>query len=183
MAVSLRRLSEADLLNVMQWRMMPEVTKYMNTDPVLTIEGQREWFKRIENDKDKAYWIISVNGEDAGVINLTELTDDSGVSGWAYYIGEKRLRGMKTALSLEMSMYDYALLTLSRKSIVSDVFSKNTGVIALHKLCGCEIIKETKNAVTKNGEQYDVTYMEMTAERWQSTREGKSYEHIAFPND
>ena len=87
---------------------------------------------------------------------------------------------MKTALALEMSMYDYALIDLNKRSVISDVFTENAGVIALHKLCGCEIVEEKKDAVEKNGKSYDVTYMRMTAENWIRLREGKNYEKVRF---
>lgn len=180
LSVSLRTIKEEDLEKVMNWRMLPEITKYMNTDPVLTIEGQRKWLKAIEENPDVKYWMIEVDNEPAGVINLTGLLKDDGNIGWAYYMGEQRLRSMKTALALEMSMYDYAFKVLDKKSVISDVFSINTGVIALHKICGCEIMEERKNYVSKNGVSYDVTFMRMTKENWMGICDSKKYEKIDF---
>jgi RimJ/RimL family protein N-acetyltransferase len=121
-----------------------------------------------------------VDQERAGVINLTGLTDPEGKLGWAYYMGEQRLRSIQTALSLEMSMYDYAFLVLKKKAVYGDIFSLNKGVIQLHRLCGCEIVEERKNHVCKEGVWYDVTFMRMTAENWEKLRETKKYEHIDF---
>ena len=126
------------------------------------------------------YWLIEVDGAPAGVINLTGLSNPSGDLGWAYYMGEKRLRSMKTALSLEMSMYDYVFDQLHKNAVYGDIFTLNQGVIALHKLCGCEIVEEKKNHVCKEGVYYDVTFMRMTAERWNSIRGEKKYEKIEF---
>ncbi len=42
MGLVLRKISENDLEMIMKWRMMPEVTKYMYTDPQLTIDGQKD---------------------------------------------------------------------------------------------------------------------------------------------
>lgn len=180
MSVKLREIQESDLENIMRWRMDEEITRYMNTNPKLTLEGQRKWFASIRDNEDVRYWLIEVNGEPAGVINLTGLLKASGDLGWAYYVGEKRLRSMKTALSLEMSMYDYVFDILGKQSVYGDVFTLNQGVIALHKLCGCEIVEEKKNHVCKDGVYYDVTFMRMTAERWKSIRRDKKYEKITF---
>ena len=49
--VNMTLLREQDLEMVMEWRMRPYVTKYMNTDPVLTIENQRDWFRRIKDSQ------------------------------------------------------------------------------------------------------------------------------------
>lgn len=180
MSVTLRRINESDLEKIMQWRMDEDITRYMNTNPKLTVEGQKKWLVSIRNNPDVSYWIIMVDGQDAGVINLTGLTDSTGVLGWAYYMGEKKLRSLKTALALEMSLYDYIFEVLDKKALISDVFTLNQGVIKLHLLCGCEILEEKCNHVYKEGVWYDVTFMRMTRERWMEIRETKKYEKIMF---
>ena len=180
MSVTLRKITEADLENIMRWRMDEDITRYMNTNPKLTMEGQKKWLASIQANTDVAYWLIEVEGEPAGVINLTGLDRPDGILGWAYYMGEKRLRSMQTALALEMNMYDHAFDTLGKKAVISDVFTLNRGVIALHKICGCEIECEKKAHVLKEGVYYDVTFMRMTAKHWLAIRENKRYEKILF---
>lgn len=180
MAVTLRKIEDSDLENIMRWRMDPDITRYMNTDPKLTLEGQRKWLASIDCNPDVKYWLIEVDGQPAGVINLTGLTEVNGNLGWAYYMGEQKLRSMKTAISLEMSMYDYAFKVLGKNSVTGDIFSLNTGVIALHKLCGCEIIEEKKHHVCKNDVWYDVTFMRMTKTHWLEICDSKKYEKIDF---
>ena len=180
MSVTLRSIEEKDLENIMRWRMDEDITKYMNTNPKLTLEGQKKWLASIRANSDVQYWVIEVDGAPAGVINLTGLDNPDGDLGWAYYVGEKKLRSIKTALSLEMSMYDYVFDVLHKKAVYGDIFTLNQGVIQLHKLCGCEIVEEKKNHVCKEGVFYDVTFMCMTAERWNSIRGDKKYEKINF---
>jgi hypothetical protein len=60
------------------------------------------------------------------------------------------------------------------------VFTLNQGVIALHKLCGCEVVEEKKAHVCKEGIYYDVTFMRMTADNWKNIRPSKKYEKITF---
>lgn len=180
MSVTLRPILESDLENIMRWRMAEEITRYMNTNPKLTLEGQKKWLASVESNPDVKYWLIEVNGEPAGVINLTGLTKEDGNIGWAYYVGEQKLRSIQTALALEMSMYDYALVTLGKTAVYSDVFTLNAGVIQLHKICGCEVVEEKKNHILKEGVYYDVTFMRMTAEHWLEIRDAKKYEKIAF---
>lgn len=180
--MTLRAIRETDLEDIMRWRMDEDITRYMNTNPKLTLEGQRAWLERIRSNTDVRYWLIEVEGQPAGVINLTGLDDAAGNLGWAYYVGEKRLRSIQTALSLEMSMYDHAFDDLKKKAVYGDVFSLNKGVIQLHKLCGCEIVEERKRHVCKEGIWYDVTFMRMTAENWSAIRSSKKYEKILFQN-
>lgn len=179
--MTLRNIREADLEKIMNWRMDEEITRYMNTNPKLTLEGQKKWFRAVQDNEDVRYWMIEVDGLPAGVINLTGLTDPAGNLGWAYYVGEKRLRSMKTALSLEMSMYDHVFDNLHKQAVYGDVFTLNQGVIMLHKFCGCEIVEEKKKHVCKEGVYYDVTFMCMTSKRWNQVRKDKKYQHIVFP--
>ena len=180
MSVLLRAITENDLEQIMNWRMDEDITRYMNTNPKLTLEGQKKWFTSIQANSDVRYWIIEVEGTPAGVINLTGLNRPDGDLGWAYYMGEKKLRSIKTALSLEMSMYDYVFEVLQKHAVYSDVFTLNQGVIALHKLCGAEVVEEKKHHVCKEGIWYDVTYMRMTDEMWEAIRDTKKYEKINF---
>lgn len=180
MAVTLRGIRTEDLENIMRWRMDEDITRYMNTNPKLTLEGQKKWLADIQENEDVKYWLIEVDGMAAGVINLTGLANPEGEIGWGYYVGEKRLRSIKTALSLEMSMYDYVFDTLKKKAVYGDVFSLNKGVIQLHKMCGCEVVEEKKSHVCKEGVWYDVTYVCMTADRWLDIRGTRQYEKIEF---
>lgn len=180
MSVTLRAIEETDLENIMHWRMDPDITRFMNTNPKLTLEGQKKWLEAIRGNEDVQYWVIEVDGQSAGIINLTGLTKEDGVLGWAYYVGEKKLRSMKLALALEMSLYDYIFDVLGKKALIGDIFTLNKGVIQLHLLCGSKIIEEKKHYVCKEGEWYDVTFMEMTAEDWDKIRDGKKYEKISF---
>ena len=107
--------------------MDPDITRYMNTDPKLTLEGQKKWLTSIDGNPDVRYWMILIDGQEAGVINLTGLTREDGILGWAYYIGVKKLRGLKTALSLEMSLYDHIFYSLGKNALISDVFTLNKG--------------------------------------------------------
>lgn len=181
MSVTLRKIEEGDLENIMRWRMDPDITRYMNTNPKLTLEGQKKWLTAISENPDVKYWLIMVDGQDAGVISINGLTNPKGELGWAYYVGEKKLRSMKTALALEMSLYDYIFDVLGKTALYGDIFTLNKGVIALHQLCGSEIVEEKKNHVCKEGISYDVTFMRMTKDRWTEIRPTKKYEKIIFP--
>ncbi|MBQ7774944.1 MAG: GNAT family N-acetyltransferase [Lachnospiraceae bacterium] len=181
MSVTLRSIEEGDLENIMRWRMDPDITRYMNTNPKLTLEGQKKWLASIRANEDVKYWMILVDGQEAGVINLTGLTNPDGDLGWAYYVGEKKLRSIKVALSLEMSLYDYIFDVLDKNALYGDIFTLNQGVIKLHELCGSEIVEEKKNHVCKEGVYYDVVFMRMTKDRWMEIRDTKKYEKIAFP--
>ncbi|MBQ3455429.1 MAG: GNAT family N-acetyltransferase, partial [Synergistaceae bacterium] len=73
MNVEMTRVREHDLDMIMDWRMRPYITRYMNTDPVLTREGQRKWFQHIQNSEDQIHWVIRLEGKPIGLINVVEI--------------------------------------------------------------------------------------------------------------
>lgn len=52
-----RLIKPDDLEMIMDWRMRPEITRYMNTDPKLTIEGQKKWLQKIQQSETEWSWI------------------------------------------------------------------------------------------------------------------------------
>lgn len=180
MGTTLRKIEEKDLEMIMNWRMDPDITRYMNTDPKLTIEGQREWLKRIETDDKVLYWLIEADGVPAGVICLIEIDWENKTSSWGYYIGEKKCRSLKMALSLEMSLYDFVFDELGFDSLHNEVFALNKGVIKLHEACGSRIESIGQGEVTKNGEAFDIAHINITKEEWDAIRAGRHYEKVAY---
>lgn len=180
MAVTLRKIKEEDLAMIMRWRMSEAVTRYMNTDPKLTLEGQRKWLASVENNPTVKYWLIEVDETPAGVMNLAGIDREASSTGWGYYIGEEKLRSLRLAISLEMSMYGYVFDTLGLSEIHNEVFSLNEGVWKLHLACGCHVVEEVKGEIEKNGIKYDMMHLLITKDEWYAIREKKKYEKINF---
>ena len=122
MAATLRLITKDDLERIMNWRMSERVTKYMNTNPKLTLEGQEKWFDSLEGNDKVRNWIIEVNGAPAGLINLADIDWEKGTTSWGYYIGENDKRSLKLAVSLEMSLYDYCFDVLGFNEVHNEVF-------------------------------------------------------------
>lgn len=181
MKYSLRHLTENDLEKTMRWRMLPDVTKYMNTDPVLTIRQQRQWFERISADQTVKYWMIQADKEDAGVINLADIDIAKKESNWAYYVGEKKLRSFELAVTLEWNLYDYVFEILGLERLYNEVLCANKGVINLHKFCGSKIDEIYPEHVEKNGVKYDVAAISITSKEWADKKKDAQYQKIVFP--
>jgi UDP-4-amino-4,6-dideoxy-N-acetyl-beta-L-altrosamine N-acetyltransferase len=180
MAVTLRKIKEDDLEKIMRWRMDPDITRYMNTDPVLTLEGQKKWLHKIETDDTVMYWMIQVEDIPVGIICLIEIDWEKKTSSWGYYIGEKSARSLKLAISLEMSLYDFVFDELGFDSLHNEVFALNKGVVKLHQACGSRIVETVLGEVQKNGQSYDIVHINIDRQDWQTIRSGKSYEHICY---
>lgn len=180
MSYRLRLVREADLEMVMRWRMLPEVTKYMYTDPQLTIEQQRAWYQRVSASERDRVWIIElVEGlQPIGVLSLSEIDWTNRRCAWAYYIGETSARGIGLAKSLELNVYAYVFETLGLNKLWCEVFAFNDRVVALHEKFGSKVEGVARQHICKNGEYLDVVRMGILKAEWEATRDKWSFTPI-----
>lgn len=180
MATTLRMITEDDLKMIMDWRMSETVTRYMNTNPKLTLEGQKKWLSSLEKNTNARNWIIEVDDIPAGLINLADIDWENGTTSWGYYIGEEKMRSLRLAISLEMSLYDYCFDILGFKEVHNEVFKLNEGVWKLHTACGCRIVNEVPGEIEKDGVKYDIVHLSIERDEWFALREKKKYEKIDY---
>lgn len=180
MEVRVREMQEKDLELILKWRTDPKISKYMKTDPQLTMDMQRKWFEDIKKNTTVKYWLVEVKGNPAGLMYLTDINCNLKKCEWGYYIGETKYRSFAAAIALECSLYDYVFDKLRLEKICCECLGINTGVIKLHEYTGNHIDEIQKNSVLKNGVYYDLVFMSMTSEEWSKKRKEFTYERITF---
>lgn len=180
MDVSMKLLKENDLDIVMDWRMRPYITHYMNTDPVLTIEGQKKWFAKINNDDSQINWIINYNGIPIGLINVFDIDRVNSRCSWGYYIAEQEYRSLKLAMYLEWNLYDYVFNVLNLHKLCNETFTENKQVVKLHLLCGGKEDGILREHIYKNGIYYDVSVGSILCNEWNAKKKNLRYEHFDF---
>ena len=180
MYVNMTRLREEDLEMVMDWRMRPYITKFMNTDPVLTIEGQKKWFDRIKDRDDQINWIIRIDDEPVGLINVFDIDRINSRCSWGYYIAEREARSLQLALYLEWSLYDFVFDELKLHKLCNETWVENQQVIKLHKMCGGKEDGIMRHHIFKNGEYHDVSVGSILADEWTVKRKNTKYERFSF---
>lgn len=175
-----RKLQRSDLETVMHWRMSPQVTQFMNTDPALSLESQVRWFERLSVTDDFYYWMIHADQIPCGVINLADMDTANKRCTWGYYVAEKSFRSFHLAMALEMSLYDYVLDKLGMNKITGESFCINKAAIQMHELCGCQTEGVLRQHIFKNGKYYDICVQSMLAQEWIRIRDSFQYQHIVF---
>jgi len=178
MSLKLIKLREEHLETVRRWRMMPEVTKYMYTDPQISSEDQRKWFEKISKDSSRIYWVISFDDKDVGVINLYDIDMHNKRAFWAYYLGDITFRGKGIGKNLECNIYDFCFDILNLNKLCCEVLAFNEKVIVLHQKFGSKIEDVFKQHIFKNGKYYDVVRMAILKEEWNKIKHQYQYEKI-----
>lgn len=165
MNVVLRKMRADDMEMVRNWRMRPDITKYMYTDPKITIEQQMQWFEMVSN-RDDLYWIVVQDGQPVGLASLTEWDKkNSRITGGAY-IAEKNNDTFKLAIDIQLNLLNYAFNTLNINKVCGEVISENVGVVKILEICGCVREGLFREHVSKNGRYYDVVVLGTIKSDW-----------------
>jgi len=179
--IELKKINESDLEQIMHWRMKPSVTKFMNTDPHLTMEDQKKWFKSINESKTSRFWKIVADGVDIGVLGLIDIDYDNLRCCWQWYIGEEQYRGLGIAKQIQLNVYDYVFYNMNLHRLYNKILSVNKHVIQnVHEKCGYKVEGELIDHIYKNGQFYNMTIMGITKDMWESIKNKYSYDKIEF---
>lgn len=179
MNIYLRKMNHNDLEKVMNWRMKPEVTQFMYTDPVLNMEIQEKWYEEIKKKGDK-YWILVCDNVDIGVIILLNIDTEKKICGWAHYIGELQYRGKKIMPLIEYNIYDYVFDILNLEKLTCEFVEENQRAFDIHLKCGSKVEEKLYDNVLKNGIKYDVVRVAITKNDWREIKENHQYEKITI---
>lgn len=180
MNVAMTLLRETDLPMVMDWRMRPDITRYMNTDPVLTIDKQQKWFDKVRGDKTQRHWLVNYEDIPIGLINIFDVDQVNSRCSWGYYIAETAYRSLRLAMYLEWSLYDYVFDVMKLNKLCSETFVDNKQVVKLHLLCGGREDGVMRQHIHKNGKFYDVSIISILASEWEEKKKELDYERFHF---
>lgn len=178
MALILRKVRKEDLKNLMVWRMNPEVTRNLYTDPELTMDKQIDWYNKMILDSTKLYWVIEFDSIPIGLIWLYQIDMRNRKCEWGYFIGDDSFRGKGIARNLECNIYDFVFYNLNLNRLYCEIFNFNEKVIAIHQKFGSEIEGIFKDHIFKNGQYFDVTEMAILKSKWNTIKENYKYDKI-----
>ncbi|MGO0790216.1 UDP-4-amino-4,6-dideoxy-N-acetyl-beta-L-altrosamine N-acetyltransferase [Herbaspirillum seropedicae] len=167
--MTLRSLTEEDLLPVLSWRNAPEVRKHMYSSNEIGEKEHREWFKRIQDDKT-VHWYIHEDaaGRADGVAYFTQHSSIKRSAFWGFYMSPEARPGMGTALGIDS--LDLAFSKLNLHKLNSEVLASNGRSLRFHEKLGFQ-----KEGLFRdfhfNGEHYvDVVRFGMLAREWSEMR-------------
>lgn len=112
----IRRMTCADLEQVLSWRNHAEVRKYMYTQHEITLVEHTSWFERASQDERKHLLIFERGNEPLGFVNFN-CTSNAKVADWGFYIAPDAQSGTGRLLG---------------QAALRHAFD----VLALHKVCG-----------------------------------------------
>lgn len=185
-----RKIYESDLETLMKWRMMPEITKYMNTDPKLTMEDQKKWYasiledeKRPLTEREKFCWILEVDGVPSGFVSLVDIDYNAKKLQTGVYIAEKSKRSLRLIIDLQWNLYRYSFEKLGMNKVCEEVFAENKAVNRILDICGSQREGTLRQHIFKNGVYYDVVTRGILKSEWEQKRRNLQYNYINFEEE
>ncbi len=113
---------------ILSWRNNPITKKWMYSQENITLENHLNFINNLNNQKDKLYFLIKNNKEYIGVIDFTNITDDSVHMG---IYSNPTIKGIGKILLDEIISYSFNVLMVQK--IYAEVFLANNKAYSFYK--------------------------------------------------
>jgi len=165
-----RKLSAHDLELLRRWRMSPSVTKYLLTDPTITEEEQKTWFKNVKDGNRYRCWIANYDGADIGFVTLSKIDWDNYNADPGMYICEEKYIGVGLAKPMMHSLLRYAFEIMDMRKVFGPILVSNASAVAAYIKAGFKIEGYFRDHVYKNDIFHDVVMVAITSYDWHIMR-------------
>jgi len=168
---ALRPLSDDDAAMLLRWRNLPEISRYMYTDHIITPQEHAAWFQRARARDDARYWVITTGGVDVGLVNLSDIDMHHRTSSWAFYIADVAARGKGVGAFTEYTILEVVFGEMGLRKLSCEVLASNPAVLGMHERFG--FIREGcfREQIEKPEGPVDVYRLGILAREWQQVRE------------
>lgn len=133
--VTLKRLTQDKIELVRNWRNDPKISKYMEYRKVITPELQQKWFDKI-NNKYNYYFLIVVDNEEIGLINVRDIDYEKGIAEPGIFIWDDKYINSTYSFKAALCLHDFCFFDLNLKSLVIHVLNDNKRAIQYNKMMG-----------------------------------------------
>lgn len=176
MDIVLRKIEVKDLELLMNWRMRPDITKYMFTDPVLTIDDQLRWFERISKE-DRYDFVIEINKKPAGYYGIYDIDRKNSSCSSGIYIADLESRSFENFITISYNTSDFIFLELKMHKLISVYFEENPAA-KFARFFGATFEGKSRDAILKNGKYHNLLYYSMLDSEWIEKKKDLEYEKI-----
>ena len=172
------KIKEENLEMIRNWRNSPDVSKYMYTNDYITENQQIEWFKRVQDDPTKIFWLIKVNDNYVGVVNLYNIDMRNKRCYWAYYLADLSVRGKGLGKLIELNILNYVFKNLGFNKLCCEVLSFNDIVIKIHQKYGSKIEGNFRKHIYKDGKFHNIVCMGILKEEWEDIKKSRDFQIV-----
>lgn len=151
MNVTLRKMTLDDCPMVYNWRIQPEIDRFMINNYPKTIASHLNWFNTSMADETKRLNVIMVDKRPVGVFSLFNIDWVNSSAYFGIYIGDLPYQGLGIAKDLLKQ-------DLGFKTLKCEVFEENGKARRLYERVGFKVTGS--HMITKNGREHKMLEME-----------------------
>ena len=168
--IDLRDLVSQDAPRLHAWRREAEVNRWMSDSPPPSLEAQQRWVDAMIADPDRRGWIITHNGQPAGFLMLSGLTDCNRRAEWGWYIGDPDARGRGVGRAAQALGLDKAFDDFGLEKVWAEVLADNETALKAQAACGFRREGYLRSHALKDGTFRDVVLLAILAHEWRARR-------------
>jgi UDP-4-amino-4,6-dideoxy-N-acetyl-beta-L-altrosamine N-acetyltransferase len=168
--IDLRDLVREDSRCLFAWRREPEVNRWMSDQPPETPAAQDVWLEDFLADPDRRGWIVNHNGQPAGFLMLSGLTNCNRRAEWGWYIGDPDARGRGVGRAAQALGLDKAFDELGLEKVWAEVLADNEAALKAQSAAGFRREGYLRAHALKDGVFRDVVLLAILAEEWRLRR-------------
>lgn len=133
--VTLRRLREEDLAQVMEWRNQAHVRENMEHQEEISEDGHLTWYRMLDPRKD-LYFVISSGDLVAGVINVKEIDWMARRGEAGIFIGEEAFLGTFLPVQAVLALMDCSFELWGFQALEAKMRGDNPAVVSFNQNLG-----------------------------------------------
>lgn len=135
-------LAQNHLELVRFWRNQDSVRLNMEFQEVITAEMQWNWFRNLEKDTTRKYFVFSQNLVPIGLVHLAEIDSLSKSAQVGLFVGNEKFHGTGSAITASLYILDLAFGELGLETLFAKVKSSNQQAIQYNSFLGFQRIKK-----------------------------------------
>lgn len=170
--IGFRDLVESDRELIFAWRSQPDVAANMYSDHAIARDEHARWFARIPARNDYRYWIVTLDQQPVGLVNLAHIDRQNGRTDWGFYLAAPAARGRGVGGFVEFQVMRVAFDELRLNKLYGEVLAFNKAALAFHEKHGYRIEGCQRQHVRKDGSYHDVVLIGLLRDEWDELKPG-----------
>jgi len=162
--IGLREVGPEDSARLLRWRNLPDVARWMKSTHEISQDEHERWFRGVLARERRIHWLILVDGEPVGTVNISAIDRGTRRCEWGLYLGEESARGTGAALGASVLSLDLAFGTHGISVAECEVKPDNDRAIVLYERLGF------RRAGRRQAGGTELDLYEMSGQDWATAR-------------
>ena len=148
------------------WRNQDNVRKFMLKQHIIS---KKEHLAQLSGLVKDTFWVVFINDNPIGIVNLQNINREKLISEWGFYIGEEDYRGKGFGREILYKLLDRFFGRMGFETLLTTVLSSNATAIRIYEGFGFE----------KTSEGFAITF-KYTKDDWLKYKKGNENGNIAI---